>query len=255
MFTYAFDFDGVLCDSANETAHSGWKACQIKWPDLFNSKIEKKYVVGFSAVRPVLKTGYEAMILIYLLKTGNSVEQILANYDNLKKEFYKSTGATVDGLKDVFGNVRDRWIKDDFDGWLEVNTFYPGVIEAIKKCNHPLYIVTTKQKRFAVALCKYAGLDLPEENIFGLESGEKSISLQKIHESYPDNPILFIEDRLINLLETDVNNAQLFKFYADWGYGTQDDYKKAKDNPDLKIISLEIFSNFIKNPAEFVGND
>ena len=252
MYTFALDFDGVLCDSAYETAQTGWRACCKQWPEIFNTEADSKIIDDFRKVRPALKTGYESMILIYLLKSGNSVDAILENYIMLKDDFYKKSGVTAVRLKEIFGKVRDNWIESDFDSWLKANKFYPGVIEAVKKCPHPVYIITTKQKRFADALCNYAGLNLPESRIFGLESGEKSGSLKKVYDDNPENRLLFVEDRLKNLLDAKAEGVDLYKFYADWGYGTAKDYQAAKENKQITVISLSDFPSFMLNPNQFL---
>ena len=50
-------------------------------------------------------------------------------------------------LVDLFGSVRDDWIKQDLHGWLDANDIYPGIAEdlAIAHERDELYIVTTKQ--------------------------------------------------------------------------------------------------------------
>lgn len=50
-------------------------------------------------------------------------------------------------LVELFGSVRDDWIKTDLHGWLDANEIYPGIAEDLagaQQCNE-LYIVTTKQ--------------------------------------------------------------------------------------------------------------
>jgi len=253
MYTFALDFDGVLCDSAHETALTGWKACHKQWPEIFNTEEDNKIIDHFRKVRPALKTGYESMILIYLLKEGKSIDTILEQYSALNEVFYAKTGVTSESLKNIFGKIRDSWIESDFESWLKANKFYPGVIEAVKKCPYPVYIITTKQKRFAEALCGFAGLNLPESHIFGLESGEKSGSLKKVYDDNPDNRLLFVEDRLKNLLDAKAEGIELHKFYADWGYGTAEDYQAAKKNEQITVISLSDFPQFILSPDQFLS--
>ena len=50
-------------------------------------------------------------------------------------------------LVELFGNVRDDWIKRDLNGWLDANEIYPGIPEDLAALHqrHELYIVTTKQ--------------------------------------------------------------------------------------------------------------
>lgn len=50
-------------------------------------------------------------------------------------------------LVELFGGVRDDWMKADIQGWLSMNRFYPEAAELLRHAidKHQTYIVTTKQ--------------------------------------------------------------------------------------------------------------
>ena len=58
---WAFDFDGVVCDSVGESSLSAWRAAEAKWPKLFDTpearQQQDRVVEGMRAVRPVVETG------------------------------------------------------------------------------------------------------------------------------------------------------------------------------------------------------
>ena len=58
---WAFDFDGVVCDSVGESSLSAWKAALKKWPEIFGTpEAESKrdsVLDGMRIVRPVVETG------------------------------------------------------------------------------------------------------------------------------------------------------------------------------------------------------
>ena len=58
---WAFDFDGVVCDSVGESSLSAWRAAEAKWPELFDTedarKQQQRVVEGMRVVRPVVETG------------------------------------------------------------------------------------------------------------------------------------------------------------------------------------------------------
>lgn len=58
---WAFDFDGVVCDSVGESSLSAWRAATIKWPELFKTPEaeaqQDRVIEGMRAVRPVVETG------------------------------------------------------------------------------------------------------------------------------------------------------------------------------------------------------
>ncbi|XP_023639450.1 uncharacterized protein LOC17889958 isoform X3 [Capsella rubella] len=107
-----------------------------------------------------------------------------------------------DALIDLFGQVRDDWINKDLTTWIGANRFYPGVSDALKFASSKIYIVTTKQGRFAEALLReIAGVIIPSERIYGLGSGPK-VEVLKLLQNKPEHQGLtlhFVEDRLATL--------------------------------------------------------
>jgi len=59
---WAFDFDGVVCDSVGESSLSAWRAAEAKWPELFGTAEARaqqdRVVEGMRVVRPVVETGW-----------------------------------------------------------------------------------------------------------------------------------------------------------------------------------------------------
>ncbi|OAY72489.1 hypothetical protein ACMD2_12812 [Ananas comosus] len=107
---YALDFDGILCDSCGESSLSALK------------------------LRPVVETGYENLLLVRLLleiqipsirkssvADGLSIQAILENWLQLKPVIMKEWNEERDALIDLFGKVRDEWIRNDFSGWIGAN--------------------------------------------------------------------------------------------------------------------------------------
>ncbi|KAH0970651.1 hypothetical protein GBA52_022807 [Prunus armeniaca] len=73
-------------------------------------------------------------------------------------------GEERDALINLFGKVRDEWMDEDLTTWIGANRLYPGVPDALKFASSTIYIVTTKQSRFADALLQeLAGVTIPPE--------------------------------------------------------------------------------------------
>ncbi|GKU88029.1 hypothetical protein SLEP1_g2342 [Rubroshorea leprosula] len=90
----------------------------------------------------------------------------------LKPVIMEEWGENRDAIVDLFGKVRDEWMDADLATWIGANRFYPGVPEALKFASSRIYIVTTKQSRFADALLQeLAGVSIPPERIYGLGTG------------------------------------------------------------------------------------
>ncbi|KAM0927673.1 hypothetical protein ACQ4PT_002693 [Festuca glaucescens] len=185
---YALDFDGVLCDSCGESSLSAVKAAKVRWPSVFehiDATMEGWIVEQMYTLRPVVETGYENLLLVRLLveilvpsarhssvSEGLSVQEILENWLKLKPTIMSEWNEDRESLVDLFGRIRDEWIENDLPGWIGANRFYPGTADALKFSSSEIYIVTTKQGRFAEALLKeLAGIEIPSERIYGLGTG------------------------------------------------------------------------------------
>nr|KJB22338.1 hypothetical protein B456_004G042000 [Gossypium raimondii] len=243
---YALDFDGVLCDSCGESSISAVKAAKVRWPALFDgvdSVLEDWIVDQMHIVRPVVETGYENLLLVRLLvesrlpsirkssvAEGLTVEDILENWSKIKPVIMEEWDENRDALIDLFGKVRDEWMDNDLATWIGANRFYPGVPDALKFSSSTIYIVTTKQSRFADALLReLAGVTIPPERIYGLGTG-------------------FVEDRLATLKnvikEPELDGWNLY--LGDWGYNTQKEREEAANISRIQLLQLSDFSKKLK---------
>ncbi|KAJ7962408.1 Ribosomal RNA small subunit methyltransferase G [Quillaja saponaria] len=264
---YALDFDGVICDSCGESSLSALKAAKLRWPILFEgveSTIEDWIVDQMHTVRPVVETGYENLLLVRLLletrvpsirkssvAEGLKVETILDNWSKLKPIIMEEWGENRDALVDLFGKVRDEWIENDLKTWIGANRLYPGVSDALRFASSRVYIVTTKQSRFADALLReLAGVTIPPERIYGLGTGPKVEVLKQLQKK-PEHQGLtlhFVEDRLATLKnvikEPELNVWNLY--LGDWGYNTQKERAEAAAIPRIHLLELSDFSKKLK---------
>jgi len=254
MDILALDFDGVICRSAGEACATGWKAAGRLWPERFAGEVPNEILEGFERVRPVMEFGFQAVLLVRLLRDGCSVEQILGDAPLLFSDVMLEEGLSRDAWVHLFGTTRDRWISEDLPGWIDRHGFYGGTIDGLNHSDLPAYIITTKEKRFAVAMCAAAGLRFGEDKIFGLESGKKLSVLQSLSGTHKDARFHFLEDRLQAL--TLVNAGADFDvrlYWAAWGYHTQAEKSTVEDLPDIKVLSLDQFPDFVRSPSIFSG--
>ncbi|KAK2415742.1 ribosomal RNA small subunit methyltransferase G [Trifolium repens] len=264
---YALDFDGVICDSCGESSLSALKAAKVRWPSLFDgvdSTTENWIVDQMHIVRPVVETGYENLLLVRLLletrtpsirkssvAEGLAVEGILENWSKLKPIIMEEWGENRDALVDLFGKVRDEWLEQDFAAWIGANRIYPGVSDALKFASSRVYIVTTKQSRFADALLReLAGVTIPPERIYGLGTGPK-VEILKQLQKRPEHQGLtlhFVEDRLATLKNV-IKEPELDKwnlYLGNWGYNTAQEKEEAAAISRIRVLELSDFSKKLK---------
>ncbi|XP_011624852.1 uncharacterized protein LOC18422845 isoform X2 [Amborella trichopoda] len=264
---YALDFDGVICDSCGESSISALKAAKVRWPQLFEGvdlELEEWILDQMHIVRPVVETGYENVLLVRLLleiqkptirkssvAPGLSIDGILENWSKLKPIIMEEWNEDRDTLIGLFGKVRDEWIEKDFSGWIGANRFYPGIADALKFASSTIYIVTTKQSRFADALLReLADVTIPPDRIYGLGSGPKPEVLKQLQRQ-PEHAGLklhFVEDRLATLRnvirEGELDGWNLY--LGNWGYNTAKEREEAESIPRIHILGLSDFSSKLK---------
>lgn len=238
---YALDFDGVICDSAIETGMTGWKvACQL-WPDM-PTEIPSDMLEKFRQVRPVMETGYEAILIMRKLFEGISSRLLLDHFAIQIKTIIRRDELNVAGLKRRFGEHRDTWIHDHLDEWIMMNPLFEGIAEKLRKIDNQLtYIITTKQERFVSQILKANNITFPEKHIYGLERElSKQQILADLSASHLDHHIVFVEDRLPTLINVndDSRLANVQLYFADWGYNTEQDKLAAREQTKITTINL-----------------
>lgn len=241
---HAFDFDGVICDSAVETAITGWKAAGRIWPDM-QTDIPEVLIDTFRRVRPIIETGYEAILAMRLLYAGNSIGDIYNGYTSKTQELLQQAQVSTDDLKQLFGDTRDQWIAENRDEWIAMNPLFSGVAEKLRTLDPTSwYIVTTKQERFVSKILKANDISLADERIFGLDRNMgKPEVLNGLLANHPRQAMHFLEDRLPALLgvqkHPDLSSVKLY--FAMWGYNTREDKAVVSAQRDITGLNLEDF--------------
>lgn len=241
---YALDFDGVICDSAIETGITGWKVAKQIWSDMPDTA-SLEMISLFRQVRPVMETGYEAILIMRLLFEGVSSDELLNNFTSSIDSIIRKNTLKTDDLKQMFGQTRDRWITSNMTEWIEMNPLFEGVAEKlcsleVKNCT----IITTKQERFVSQILAANNIDFPAKQIYGLDRKmSKQDVLNDLQTHYEGSKLLFVEDRLPTLFNilADPRLKHVISLFADWGYNTQKDKTEAQNTVNIRTITLSDF--------------
>ncbi len=238
---YAFDFDGVICDSAIETGTAGWLVARKLWTDMPET-MPTALMSAFRTVRPVMETGYEATLIMRLLFEGMSTDMLMDAFHHQIEALLLRDQLNVDELKQIFGTTRDEWIAQDFASWIEMNPLFDGIADKLKQIDTDnSFIITTKQERFVDHILSANQISFPLDRIYGLDRNlSKQQILTDLSLERPEDQILFIEDRLPTLINviTDDRLDKVRLYLADWGYNTAEDRDSAAITKRIKTISL-----------------
>jgi len=235
---YAFDFDGVICDSAVETSITGWKAARCIWTDMNPSSLSmpmpsQEQINQFKQVRPLLETGYEAILIMRLLHFGKQASELCKDYEQVIKDLIQQEGLQPDNLKILFGETRDHWIRTNEQEWLAMNPLFPTVADKLRTLPNTPYIITTKQERFVNLILQANGIQLEENKIFGMDRQmSKQDTLLMLVKKHANQKIVFIEDRVQTLIEI-LQNPKLSSIalqLVSWGYNTKEQRELANDH-------------------------
>lgn len=246
------DFDGVVCDSCEESSIVAWKHARQLWPELLPDDDWQAYLAPMRELRPAVHTGFEQTLQIRLLAEGSPPAEILAHWSDLRTSCLERWGIDRDDLIAGFGAIRDHWIAEDRADWIGHNGFYAPVVEALRATARPVYVITTKQARFCNLLLQAAGLEIAPERLFGLEAGCKADVLHRLltlkDASLPR--LRFVEDNpeTLERIDSDPRLSSVDLYLADWGYNTAQMRRRAAANPRITVISLSDMAAFVAAP-------
>jgi len=242
---FCFDFDGVICDSAPETALAAWQVCGELWPE-FARPMPDPARDRFCLLRPAMLTGWEAIPMMRLAATSPMPdERILAEFPAFRDAIMAEHALAPMDLRRRFGAVRDRMIAQDEEAWVRLNPFYEGMAELFTQAQrrHEVFVITTKPERFASLLLRRRGVEIESGRIFGLErerpKHEILVELMRQAE-LAGRTFYFVEDRLETLEEvrTNPNLADVRLILVNWGYNTPAQRKWAAGR-GIEVVSRQ----------------
>jgi phosphoglycolate phosphatase-like HAD superfamily hydrolase len=245
----ALDFDGVVCDGLIEYFQTTKRTYQQIWTDDFSEDLDR-FAPLFYQLRPVVETGWEMPILLRGLVLGFSSEEISQDWPKIVEQILTSEHLDRTFVSHQLDQVRDHWIESDLEDWLGLHRFYSGVPERLIQLLNSsflVYIVTTKEGRFVKQLLQSQGVDFPQACIIGKEVKQPKYktlgNLLEINQLPPDY-LWFVEDLLPTLLKVKKqdNLKGVGLYLADWGYNTQQTRDSLVEHPEIKLLSLDQFS-------------
>jgi phosphoglycolate phosphatase-like HAD superfamily hydrolase len=211
---YCFDFDGVLCDSMDESLLTSYNA-YFQREAKSVSEIDPAIRDFFYEHRYLVRPGMEFCALFYAFERG---ERIVG-----EDRFLQLKAALTREMKDYaesFYAYRKRF-KKDMAYWLGLHRLYTECLDFLEQRNHRFCIVTNKDRDSVVALARHHGYLNRIIEIYSREIGiNKRELLEKLIENHGLNPsthrIIFVDDHEGTLGE--LRELPLELYLAAWGY-------------------------------------
>lgn len=241
----AFDFDGVLCDGLAEYFYASAIAHQSITNLTLESSSLEKIRPAFYELRPVIETGWEMVALIQALLHEETIDSIWQDWSGILQKTLQTWDVEQSKLMVALDETRDRLITEQLEYWLSLHQFYPDMVECLQRLQAAedidVYIITTKEGRFAHQLLLQQGIGFPRKNVFGKEVKQPKAATLKQLLSPQTLSCWFIEDRLKTLekvrQETALDTVKLF--LATWGYNRPADLEKvASSYPEITVVNL-----------------
>jgi hypothetical protein len=246
----ALDFDGVCCDGLHEYFETSRRVHARVWPD--EPMPGPHLFEAFSALRPVILSGWEMPVLVRAIAQGVPHAAILQDWDSVRASITHADPRAAE-LATLLGHtldaVRREWITRDLEGWLALHEPYATLEQLRRLVGEPAQavLVTTKEGEFARLILER--WRVPFADIQGKETGvHKCENLRGLivawaagHGRRPR--LAFVEDRLETLqhVTTHPDLADVALYLAAWGYNTEAARAVARDDARIRLLALDEF--------------
>lgn len=245
----ALDFDGVICDTVQELLKSTWQVYRQVWGASGDGP-PPEVAATYVRLRPTLEIGWESPVLLRAIIEGVPEAKLVQEFQTVwSQRILEAHRLNQTELAARFDAARDSWIRTDLQGWLAANHLYPGIadrLRAIVQSEVRVFVLTTKEGRFAHLLLEQNGVKLPPAHVWGKERARPKADLLRIlqkEQGVDYGDIWLVEDRL-KTLQSIAQVADLTAvglFLATWGYNTPAERKEARAHGRIVSLALDQF--------------
>lgn len=245
----ALDFDGVLCNSVYEGLQSAWRVYRDIWGGTGDGP-PPEVTATYVRLRPALEIGWEFPIVLRAILQGIPEETLLREFQTKwRSRMLEEHHLSQVDLAARFDAARDAWIQKDLASWLGCQHLYPGIADRLKALlqgDVQVFVLTTKEGRYAHLIMERSGVTFPAERIWGKERDRPKAALLRVVRqehgvAYRD--IWFVEDRLKTLrsVQKQADLGAVGLFLATWGYTTPAEQAEVATDSRITPLSLAQF--------------
>jgi phosphoglycolate phosphatase-like HAD superfamily hydrolase len=234
------DFDGVVCDSIDETFLASWNAYHALYRKEEPASVPLSARRAFGALRPFIRTGEDFVMIQELLATGRTVRS-QAEFDDA----LRAAGAkTLSAWRELFNAARTKILETEKVAWLSLNRIYPHVGRAFAELpsRDALCILSTKRSRFIEEILTAHGIQMPLQRIhFSDGSMPKLAIVERLRREGGFSSAILVEDQIDALRGN--SNPCVRGLLATWGYVKPE---WMKELPADALLSAEGFQALMK---------
>jgi phosphoglycolate phosphatase-like HAD superfamily hydrolase len=208
------DFDGVICDSVNETIASSWLAYHKYVQKHAPGSVARDHKARFMRLRPYIRTGRDYMLIQDLMArnvtvTGQDMfDELLAEAGKRRMELYKT----------AFYQARNEIMTEYKEYWLELNPLYPhmfDIMEQAGSCKN-VYILSAKKIVYILEILKHHALAFPDRRIIHAGQEAKTDVIGRVLDREKGHAAFFVDDQISHLSAN--NDPRIKPLIASWGY-------------------------------------
>jgi phosphoglycolate phosphatase-like HAD superfamily hydrolase len=157
------DFDGVICDSVDESFASSW----IAYFNLYLARHPAYMPVSlrrdFARLRPLVRGGADFMLIQEILDKGERATS-QSEFDAIA---HAAGEEKMKLFHELFYQARAEMLEKDRKSWLSLNRIYQHVVAVFSRLPHgaSVYILSTKKPEFIAEILAAKDISLPRERI------------------------------------------------------------------------------------------
>ncbi len=208
------DFDGVICDSAEECFASSWTAYHALHRGAEGGDPPASARAAFRAMRPFVRSGEDFVLIQDLIARGMTVQ----SQPEFDRAWERPGIPSRDRFKELFYRARTDLLEKDRGAWLALNTVYPHVLSALSRipASFPLYVLSTKKPPFVIETLAANGISVPGSHVLYSHGEPKLAAVERLREALGFEEAVFVEDQLDAIRGN--TNPRIRACLASWGY-------------------------------------
>jgi phosphoglycolate phosphatase-like HAD superfamily hydrolase len=243
MRLLVLDFDGVICDSAEECFVSSWTAYHALYPELPGGDAPASTRTSFRSMRPFVRSG-EDFVLIQELIADCVTVQTQAEFD---RAWDRPGTPSRNRFKELFYRARTDLLERDRRTWLSLNRIYPHVSAALSVLppGAPVYVLSTKKPQFVSETLAAGGIAIPGERILYSHGEPKLTTVETLRVTLGLAEAILVEDQIDAIRGN--TNPRIRVFLASWGY-VQESW--LREDAGITVLSPEAFGGLVKASTE-----